>query len=277
VWCDLFATQLHYSGPATTMHEKFHDDVIIIIFSFLHPKDLLSIESCCQRFKDISSSNNIIWIPHLERIWSRAIFNKPTTSFLLSERIQSLSITSLKSTLKDVNTSSCIEKKDYQRAVFARLFFRNRNYPLCYPRKLDLPTWSFTMNDYKASYYFSRQERRRTRILKSELCSIVFQFHFKHSPENLEGGGGWQCRFNHDFTMISQLHGEGVMTWQFIDYHPIDGGNRIQVESYQILTLRRIACEKRNGAWEMENMYVKMQQIALTDQNNNNNSSEYLC
>lgn len=245
-----------------------NEDMIILIFSFLHPKDILSIENCCQQFKKISMKS-VVWISHLERIWQRAIFNKPST-VLLSERIKSLSITALKSILKDVNTTNCIEKTDYQDAVAARLFFRNRKYPIPLPRKLDLPHWSLNMNDHKASYYFSRQERRRTHILKSELCSIVFRFYFKHSPED----GGWNCRFSEDFTMISQLHGEGVMSWQFIDYNHVDGGNRIQVEQYPILTLRRLASISNNGAWEMENMYVKMQQVALNDCNNN---SEFLC
>lgn len=246
----------------------FSDDMIIFVFSYLHPKDLLSVENCCKRFRELSS-NNLIWTPHLDRIWKRAIFNKPTF-YLLSERIKSLSITALKSALHDVNTTHCIEKTDYQRALAARLFFRNRKYPIPYPRKVDLPSWSLKMNDYKASYYFSYQERKRNQILKSELCSIVFCFHFKHSPEE----GGWSCRFLEDFTMVSQLHGEGVMTWQFIDYHPIDGGNRIQVEQYPILTLRRLNNGSSNGAWEMENMYVRMQQVALKDVNNN---TECLC
>jgi hypothetical protein len=50
--------------------------------------------------------------------------------------------------------------------------------------------------------------------------------------------------------MLSHLHGE-LMTWQFIDYDDIDGGYKLQVEQYPVLTLSRTSLIIQNRYFYM--------------------------
>ena len=221
------------------MKSDIGDDMLIVIFTYLRPSDLRSVDLCSKRFRTCVNQN-IIWSPHLERVWSEVTINRPKT-LLLEDRVKEISLSKLKIALKGVNTVDCIEKEDYRRALAARLFFRGRKYMKDVPYKQNLPSWSLYMNNFKVSYYFGRQERTRTSILKSELCTIRFRFFFKHSPEER----GWEVKFFDDYTLHSEMHGE-LMTWQYMDYDDIDGGKHIQIEHYPVLRFSRL---KNGVSW----------------------------
>ena len=229
----------------------FDDSILIRIFTYLCPVDLLSVELCNRNWNQCTKQS-LIWSSHLTAIWNSVEINKPS-EYLLYKRVGSLSISALKVSLtRHVNCTDCIEKTDYQKTLVARLFLRGTNHPTGFPYKMTIPKWCLTMNEIKSSYYFSLREIHRHSILKSELCSIHWFFFFKQSDDE-----AWSCKFLQDNSFESGMHGSG-MTWEFVDYDAFEGGCRIQVEQYPFLTCSRL----ENGEWRLENNYVYFKQIA---------------
>jgi hypothetical protein len=202
---------------------KLDDDTLTRVFTFLRPSELLKVEFCCKRWKECSNHDHL-WTPHIKRLWKQFKFNVPS-NFILIERVKELPISTLKSSLNQVNRLNCIEKVDYQKLLAARLFLRGRNCQINFPSKIVIPKCVLKLNEHKASYYFAKKEVIRNKILLSEITMIKWRFFFKHN----EGEGGWEVKYFSDFTMESQLHGSS-MQWQFIDYDIIEGGHRLQVE-----------------------------------------------
>ena len=147
------------------MNEKLDDNILYKIFEYLTPESLVAIEKVGNKnWLYICQNHNDLWRPHLDNIWSNIAINRPK-NYLLSDRIKLLSIAQLKSALKNIVITECIEKSDYQKLLIAALFLRGRNYPIGFPYKTRLPSWSLNMSLYKSSYYFARKEVRNVYTL----------------------------------------------------------------------------------------------------------------
>ena len=147
------------------MNEKLNDNILYKIFEYLTPESLVAIEKVGNKnWLYICQNHNDLWQLHLDNIWSTITINRPK-NYLLSDRIKLLSITQLKSALKNIVITECIEKSDYQKLLIAALFLRGRNYPIGFPYKTKLPSWSLNMNLFKSSYYFARKEVRNVYTL----------------------------------------------------------------------------------------------------------------
>ena len=187
------------------------DDILTRIFSLLHPDDLLGVEVCSKRWK-LCCKDDQVWSHHAIRVWDIITHNKPS-EYVLIERVKKLSMIALKRALVRVDTNSCLEKIDYQKALVNRLVFRYRDMTTksgIY--RIQFPDWHRNFGDYKASYFYSKKETQRTTIHQSELCAIRWAFHFKHS----DGPGldeQYITTFYDDFTMDSQLHSQ-KLNWQ---------------------------------------------------------------
>lgn len=120
----------------------------------------------------------------------------------------------LKRALIKVDTSACLEKIDYQRALESRMvfrFLRSIDIPKGGQRsRLQFPEWHRQLGEYKASYYFALREARRLTIHLSELCMIKWAFHFKQAEA---GDECFVTKFYEDFTMDSRLHVQ-KLNWQ---------------------------------------------------------------
>jgi hypothetical protein len=272
-----------------------HDDIRWRVFSYLPSVDLLSIEVCSKRWR--ATVTDDLWKLLLEKFVARTIsieghrYNPEThtcepevktrnlanvsSTLSLLDRVRSVPMSRLRECLKDTNTAHCIEKKEFQKLLAIRLFFR-RIYvsEVSHPNFL-FPRWSYMMSEHKMSYYFTIQDLKRERILLSEICAVDWSFRFKHMSDL--HGHQWVARYCSDYTMFSEFHAD-PMNWQvgvyevklyvvaliplrriqFQGYSEIGGAHALQVEQYPTLTVSRL----KDGSWMMENMNVIMKQMA---------------
>ena len=122
-----------------------------------------------------------------------------------------LPLNRLRQCLYQLNTSSCVEKLEFQKLLTVRLFFRHVAFPRS-SESISLPNWAFNMTEHKLSYFFARRERRRDRILLSELCAIQWSFRFK-SMSHTES---YNLKFYEDMTMISEFHNGERLHWEVL-------------------------------------------------------------
>ena len=168
----------------TTTSEKhfercLSEDLLSNIFAFFTPAELLLVSLVNRRWRRIETNNDgVEWNVHLNKFWSSFSQNVPA-SFLLLDRINNLSLTLVKRALFRVDTSRCVEKREYQRMLIARLLFNDRG-----PKRggrVFYPEWALRIGQHKASYFHGVKDLRRRDINISELCSIQWRFHFKQS------------------------------------------------------------------------------------------------
>ena len=188
--------------------ENLNDDILIKTLGYLSESELLSCGVTCKRLQECLVED--LWRDLHEVLFhpSRQLVNIPSEHFL-AERIKKLSISQLKQSLVGVNTVRCVEKKEYQKLLAIRLFFRNIHFS---SGNISFPTWSFEIPLMKLSFFFSKRDLRRARILQSELCIIDWQFRFKGAAAE----AGWGSKFFEDGSMISEMHGER-MNWVVSD------------------------------------------------------------
>ena len=172
------------SQPTMTTNEKhlercLSDDLLSHIFAFFTPAELLLVSLVNRRWRSIETNNEgIEWNVHLVKFWSSFSQNVPT-SLLILDRINNLSLTLVKRALFRVDTTRCVEKREYQRMLIARLLFYDRG-----PKRggrIFYPEWALRIGQYKASLFHAMKDMKRHDINISELCSIPWRFHFKQS------------------------------------------------------------------------------------------------
>jgi hypothetical protein len=186
-------------------------ELLTNIFEFLLPLELLNVAECSKLWFIAVSKDKQLWEPHAKNIWNRFEFNKPDLENIdLLKRIKKIPLVTLKRFLMRIDLSRCIEKLDFQRMMLSKLLFQkkslsNRSLRVYYPE------WALKIGVFKASYFYSVKEVKRTEIMMSELCQIHWAFHFKRAefPDNVE----WTSSFLPDYTMKSDLN-EQSYTWQ---------------------------------------------------------------
>lgn len=176
-----------HNSPAlsiTVINEKhvercLSEDLLSHIFAFFTPTELLLASLVNRRWRRIESNNDgVEWNVHLTKFWSSFNQNVPT-SYLLLDRISRLPLTLIKRALFRVDTSRCVEKREYQRMLIARLLFNDRG-----PKRggrVFYPEWALRVGQHKASLYHAMKDMKRRDINISELCAIQWRFHFKQS------------------------------------------------------------------------------------------------
>ena len=229
-------------------------DIHYHIIDYLDYDNLLVVSAVYSSWNDIINRNtgNSVWRKFSDKVYDGK-YNRPLPSLSLLDRIKSLSMADLKKQLRRVDTSQCLEKKEYQHMMMAHVLFTLRGTTppnghftrsRCY-----YPQWSIRMDEFKATYYHAHKDFRRVSLFMSELCQIKWSFHFKnHDFGDSDENESWISEFKDDYTMTSQLH-QQEMRWQFID---TPNGTHIQVEQYPPLRPSRM----HDGSWRMENMFV---------------------
>ena len=199
---------------------SFSDDLLLLIFWYLNAKEIYRIEKVCSNWRKISRNHDTeIWKLLTEVEWKRIEFNIPQDVNVL-RKIEKMSLSSLKKSLVGIDLSRCLEKKDFQRMVLAKVLFSSvmkkelgGDDPRFKGKYLSMfyPEWSLSISPFKASYIFTKHEVKRIQITKYELCNIQWTFRFKRTsfddPDHAQLNGSWQCRFYEDFTMHSTLQG----------------------------------------------------------------------
>ena len=155
------------------------EDLLSNIFAFLTPVELLLVSLVNRRWRRIETNNDgVEWNVHLIKFWSSFNQNVPT-SYLLLDRINNLSLTLVKRALFRVDTSRCVEKREYQRMLIARLLFHDRGPKR--GRRVFYPEWALRVGQHKATLFHAMKDMKRRDINISELCAIQWRFHFKQS------------------------------------------------------------------------------------------------
>jgi hypothetical protein len=213
-----------------------HDDLRWRVISYLPSADLLCVEACSHTWRRTVTDD--LWRDLLSKYLSSTrisveenkyvpLANVSSTLSLL-DRVKAVPMSRLRELLRNVNTSHCIEKKEFQKLLAIRLFFRHVNIGESVPDEsassssstssssssrvrhpIAFPRWTYAMSEHKLSYYFTIRDLRRSKILLSGLCAIEWAFRFKHVPESY----GWKAEFFADYTMTSQISAE-PMQWQ---------------------------------------------------------------
>lgn len=224
-------------------------DLILEIIDYLDVENLLLTAVVQIQWNDIINNRNScsMWKKFSIKVYNGR-YNSPLQSTLL-ERIKLLPLLDLKRQLARVDTSGCLEKKEYYNMMTAHLLFKGvyGHYTRC----TVYPTWSLKMDSFKATYFHALKDHKRTTIFKSELCKIKWSFHFKeHEFEDADlSVNSWKSIFREDYTMMSMLH-QQEMSWQFVDTQ--QSGMCVQVENYPPLIISRAF----DGSFRMENHYV---------------------
>ena len=130
-----------------------------------------------------------IWIapffryPHCHRLWSKFSFNQPSRS--LYSRVCDLKCAQIRSALAGVETTSCLEVRDYRLILSANLIFESRSSSSGRARsesrfQIRYPHWVMRLGEWKSTYFHFLKDSHRSNIHMSELCSIRWMFSFKH-------------------------------------------------------------------------------------------------
>lgn len=198
--------------------QSFSDDLLFLIFAFLPAPDLLHAGRVNTLWHSIIEQKDELLYKHLTTLlWEGLSFNQAKEVNVL-RKVEQLTLTALKRSLVGIDLSRCIEKKDFQRTLLAKLLFCNvmgrelKGEDARFKGKylsMYYPDWSLEIPSYKASYYYTKNEITRKTINIYELCKIEWIFKFKNHP-NAYGSNtqGWRCKFHMNFTLFSALHEE---------------------------------------------------------------------
>jgi hypothetical protein len=224
-----------------------HDDIICDVLEYMTPIELLTLTTCNHNINTLISHRDKMLFGrfyqslHTGLCWQ---FNIPQGSLL--ERVKNLSTSALRKCLKDVDTTTCLEKDDYHCKLIEKILFSHRK------RRVPSPKWVHSISEWKATYFHALRDSHRTHIMKSELVSIIWTFNFKYYAEE----DSWNLLFNEDMTMSSPLHAHPV-SWVEI------AEGIIQVGQYPCLHSSR----RLDGSWMLENEHVIIIQADLVDIN----------
>lgn len=192
--------------------DKIPEEILRNIFQYCDPSSLLAIEETCTEWRSTCKKyDRDIWISHIEALWDRFTMNRPDNSSVL-QRIAKLTTGKMIKMLRHIDLSRCVEKKDYQRMLFAKLVFERkmikelgRSDPRFKGRYLSMyyPDWSLVIPEFKASYFYTRCDVERKVLHSSELCAIHWRFRFKNYAD--ASGMSFASVFYEDGTMESEV------------------------------------------------------------------------
>lgn len=202
------------------MLNRFPEELLLLIFQYFDERDLLAAEDVCKYWRQIIYCHDEhFWKPLTKMLWSKIEINRPDELNLL-HRVQSLNLTKLKKHLIYIDLTRCVEKRDFQRMLLAKLLFSKKmqkelsgSDARFKGRFLHIyyPDWSLTMGVFKASYFFAKREVVRQTICISELCSIQWHFRFKHYDQMEEMS--FASNFREDGTVYSEMN-DRVYQWK---------------------------------------------------------------
>lgn len=244
--------ELH-STQSTPLFLKLGDELLPHIFSFLNPSEFLNVECVNRLFRDIISGkeqySELFYIRFLHHVWGDLEYNIPPLIPLLS-RISCLPLGVLRSHLRGIDVTWCVEKKDYQVCLRSKLLFGRKTQV---PGKLiTYPDWTYRMNDGKATYYFARKERARSVILFKELTLFKWNLYYKTTVAG-ELTEPYDLVFHEDSTLTCTSHGD-----QRFQFWIQEEEKAIQVEHFPPHIIKRMS----DGRWTMENYAVIFVQVA---------------
>lgn len=246
-------------------HEVFSNDYyLVLVLQYLSSSELFQLLLINKFFNSTINHklyDEFLWKPHCIKTYTDLYVNNTTripNPIGLLSRIKLLSLTELKNHLRstNINCTHCIEKHEYQKLLCGYVLARDCKYVSFKPGyKVNLPPILSQINEFRATHIYCNRELYRKSLRKYELCEIMWEFRFKHSEDSSEVQ--WLSKFEHDYTMRSELHNFQVMTWTFIEDY--DGVIAVRVEQYPLLRASRIYSDEyphMNGLWQMQNQYV---------------------
>ena len=257
-------------------HEIFSNDFyLILLLQYLSSSELIQLLVINNFFNSTINSktyDELLWKHHCVKSYTSIYINNPTKiphPISLLSRIKLLSLSDLKTHLQlaNINYTHCIEKYEYQKLLCGYVLARDCKYVAFKPgHKVNLPPFLSQINEFRATHIYAGRELYRKTIRKYELCDITWEFRFKHTEDASEVQ--WLSKFEHDYTMRSELHNFQVMAWTFVEDY--DGVIAVRVEQYPLLRASRIYSDDNphmNGLWQMQNQYVIFTQKEKVEEN----------
>eukprot|EP00455_Lapot_gusevi_P028888 TRINITY_DN30954_c0_g1_i1.p1 TRINITY_DN30954_c0_g1~~TRINITY_DN30954_c0_g1_i1.p1 ORF type:complete len:295 (-),score=18.87 TRINITY_DN30954_c0_g1_i1:31-795(-) len=250
------------SGESTLNFTGLPEEIQMSVLFYLGVVDLC-------RFSEVSvscrilASDDALWKENCARRWRNKkrqplqIYpqyeEKNPVSFLSDREISALSISQLKSQLRQHGVSesridSCFEKSDLKRLLKQVITTK---------KKTRISPW-------KRSYFFAERDAQRCQIKMEEITSIDWIFNFKrefgfwggHADVNAS------ARFHPDGTYTSELFNI-AHSWRLI-------GEYVQVAQYPYLAANRTP----DWGWELQNQNVIFGEAEPMEKNNDEKTDE---
>jgi len=198
------------------------------------------------------------------KLWSRLYrdytsnFRANVTTLSILDRVKAVAAGNLRRylSMKNVDTSRCVEIGDFRAMLIAVLVFGRR--PNIASRSLlYYPEWTLSLLEWRASFYHARKDSQRSSILKSELCAFRWGFKFKAHVylQEMPDDYTLESKFNDDYSYNSPMFDQNLL-WRVVEESG-EGIKRVQVDHYPILTISRLS----DGCWLLENDNVTLTQV----------------
>lgn len=215
-------------------------DLVEKCLTFLPPDDLLSCGLVNTNWRDASEQDQL-WEIHAHALWQSKANCVPGVSFryALYNPVAVSSVKDLKEILKArrIDAGKFVEKQEFRQAI-ARSDDRIRGLFVGKPPML--------RGKWKASYFYSIKDAKRTKMTDEELWEAKWVFFFKSNP--------------HQFTSIATFSQPNVFTMdpfpmmntQFLNYVR-DGNGSVQIHHFPAHHLSR---DPDTWGWIMQNEHV---------------------
>jgi hypothetical protein len=243
------------------------DDVHRRVFDYCDAAALIVLELVCRRWLNICRLHEAgLWTPMISLLWQHRIFNVPAEHNLL-KRLESIALTNKSSIPSTVAYYDGMDPLHLLASILEsreKVIKNGRTRSSSQQQKQYPPlpaASSICFGICKASYAFAKREEQRSMIMVRELCSIPWRIDFKFYGPMETDEDSFFAHFYPNGTLFSEMS-ERFYVWRFIPGR--DGQRKIQVEHFPPLTSVR----QSNGAWQLENMHVTLQQTQSMDGHN---------
>lgn len=194
------------------------------VFEYCDASTVLAAEETCREWRlTCVKYDEDVWKDKIKDLWLKFEVNRPSSDSVL-DRIRKLSTGKMVKMLRHIDLSRCIEKRDYQRMLLAKLVFEGRMMkelggedPRFKGRYLSMfyPDWSLVVAPYKAAFFYTVRDTKRKDLHTSELCMIKWMFRFKNHP--YAEGMTFAISFFEDGTSYSEMQ-QQTYSWR-VSFH----------------------------------------------------------
>jgi len=227
------------------------------VASYLQADELMTFETVCKRWREITVMHTSLWMRHLGLLWESTGYSANVPPLVpLTVRIKSsFTVAQMRRSLLLFDTTALVEKTDWVLLLASRLLFGKQLSSTSSPHGYTVPAWCRSVNDGKRALVFGRRETRRLLPLDSELIGYSWSLTYKSNP----GHGTFKVCFYVNHEMSCESHGEQRFSWRLL----VAGAGTpsaqgvLQVENFPQHRLYRSA----DGLWCWENDHVLCVQV----------------